>query len=52
MMTQHMFEVDLRTPHTDLLKQQPVIMDRLTAPFSNNNEQITNNRLPTTGQFN
>lgn len=49
MMTQHMFKVALHTPHTDLLKQQPVIMDMLSAPFSN---MMTTSKSPlTTGQF-
>lgn len=45
MMTQHIFKVDLRIPHTDLLKQQPVIMATLSAPFSN---MMTTSKSPTT----
>lgn len=45
MMIQHMFKVDLRTPHTDLLKQQPVIMNTSSSPFSN---MMTTSKSPTT----
>lgn len=45
MMTQQMFKINLQTPHTDLLKQQTVIVDTLSAAFSN---MMTTSKSPTT----